>query len=77
MSAVSLWKWLVGIGAFFIFCGFLVWLGGKIGIPLGKLPGDVKVAREKFSIYLPIVTSLAISLVLTIVINLVLWVSRR
>jgi len=37
---------------------------------LGHLPGDVVVQRERFTLYVPIVTSLVVSVVLTILLNL-------
>jgi Protein of unknown function (DUF2905) len=37
---------------------------------LGRLPGDVIVEREGFTLYVPIVTSLLVSIVLTILLNL-------
>jgi hypothetical protein len=37
---------------------------------LGRLPGDVIVERERFTLYVPIVTSLVVSIVLTILLSL-------
>jgi Protein of unknown function (DUF2905) len=37
---------------------------------LGRLPGDVIVERERFTLYVPIVTSLVVSIVLTILLNI-------
>jgi hypothetical protein len=42
-------------------------------LPLGRLPGDIHVVREGFSFHFPIVTCLAISVVLSIL----LWLFRR
>ena len=50
----------------------LIWpLLQKIG--LGRLPGDIVIERESFRLYLPLGTSLLISLVL----SLILWLSGR
>jgi hypothetical protein len=38
---------------------------GKLG--LGHLPGDIVIEREQFRLYLPLVTSLLISVVLSLV----------
>jgi hypothetical protein len=46
------------------------WLS-KLG--LGRLPGDIVVRRENFSFYFPIVTSLLLSAVAT----LIFWLFRR
>ncbi|MBC7224595.1 MAG: DUF2905 domain-containing protein, partial [Anaerolineae bacterium] len=49
--------------------GFLV--VGKVPY-LGRLPGDIRIEREGFSCYFPIVTMLVLSLLLTVVLNVVL-----
>ncbi|HML10628.1 MAG TPA: DUF2905 domain-containing protein [Stellaceae bacterium] len=46
------------------------WLG-RLG--LGRLPGDVVVQRDHFTLYVPIVTCL----VLSVVISVVLWLINR
>lgn len=44
---------------------------GKLG--LGRLPGDIAIEREGFRLYIPIVTSILISLVVTVL----FWLFRR
>ena len=39
----------------------------KLGLPLGRLPGDIVVRREHSTFYFPIVTSLVLSVVLSLV----------
>ena len=60
---------LVIVGLVIAGIGVLVWAG----VPLGRLPGDVVIRREGFTIYLPIATCVLISVVLTIV----SWLLRR
>ncbi|HEV8244719.1 MAG TPA: DUF2905 family protein, partial [Polyangiaceae bacterium] len=50
--------------------GAILLIGGKLG--LGRLPGDIVVERKGFSLYVPIATSVVLSLVLTLVANLLL-----
>jgi hypothetical protein len=52
--------------------GLLLTLGGKIP-GLGRLPGDIVIERGSFRLYLPLATSLLLSLILTGV----LWLLRR
>ena len=52
---------LVGVGIAGI--GVLVMLG----LPLGRLPGDVVFRRGSFTFYFPIVTCIVLSLLLTLV----------
>ncbi|HEU4929934.1 MAG TPA: DUF2905 domain-containing protein [Candidatus Krumholzibacteria bacterium] len=61
------------IGAVLLVVGLLVMFADRVPF-LGKLPGDVVVRKKNFTLYVPIVTSLLLSLVLTLV--LALW-SRR
>ncbi len=60
---------LVGLGLLVAAVGALVWLG----VPLGRLPGDIAIERESFRLYIPITTSLLVSGVLM----LVSWLLRR
>jgi len=41
-----------------------------LGIPLGKLPGDMALKRGNFSFYFPLTTSIIVSIVLTILLAL-------
>lgn len=70
-------KWLFFIGVGFLVVAFLFFLFTKMGIPLGKLPGDLKIKGEKYGIYFPIVTSLVISVILTLLLNLFFWFFRK
>ncbi len=60
-------RFLVTLGFVLILLGLLwPWLG-KLG--LGRLPGDIVVQREGFTLYLPITTSLLVSLVLSLLLS--------
>lgn len=60
---------LMVAGVAIALAGAIVWLGGRIG--LGRLPGDIVIQRDNFTIAIPIITSIVLSVVLTIVLNLV------
>lgn len=64
----SIGKMLIFFGIFMILFGLLFMLAGKIP-HLGKLPGDIAIHTKRFHFYFPIVTSLIISLLLTVIIN--------
>jgi hypothetical protein len=70
---VDVGKILVIVGLSIAVLGGLIWLGGKAGLPLGRLPGDIRVERDNFKFYFPLMTCLLISAVLT----LVAWLLRR
>ncbi len=44
---------------------------------IGKLPGDLSMTRERFSVYLPIATSLVLSILLSLVLYVLSWLFRR
>lgn len=62
---------LITIGIVLLVAGLLWPCIQKLG--LGRLPGDIVVERENFRFYFPIVTSLVISVVL----SLILWWLNR
>jgi len=64
-------KLLVFVGLFIAVLGLLMILLPKVNLPLGNLPGDIKIERENFVFYFPLASSLLISLVLTVVLNLI------
>lgn len=59
-------KTFILIGVIFIFVGGVLFLAGKIPW-LGRLPGDIVIKRENFTFYFPLMTSVAISILLTII----------
>ena len=64
-------KTLIVIGIILVVLGLLLALGGRIPF-LGKLPGDILIKKDGISFYFPIVTFLVLSIVATLIINLVL-----
>ncbi len=77
MDLNSLGKWLVVAGLVVSLAGMLVWLLGKLGVPFGNLPGDIHLERRGFSFNFPVVTCIIVSIVLTEIVNLLLWFFRK
>jgi len=67
MENIARYLMIGGIILFLIGGG--VYLAVKFGIPLGRLPGDIRIEGENGSFYFPITTSILVSVVLTIVLN--------
>ncbi|MDD2689061.1 MAG: DUF2905 domain-containing protein [Candidatus Omnitrophica bacterium] len=66
-------KALIILGIIFIIFGVFVTLFHRIPF-LGKLPGDILVHKKNFTFYFPLVTSILVSILL----SLILWLwSRR
>ena len=72
----NLGKILVIFAVIIAIVGFLLIALGKIPF-FGKLPGDVVIRRGNSTFFFPIATSIIVSIVLTILINLFLWIFRR
>ena len=58
-------KLLVIIGLVIAAVGLLI----MMGLPFGRLPGDVAYRRGNFSFHFPIVTSIILSIILTLLFN--------
>lgn len=69
-------KLLLVIGGGVVLLGLLILVAGRIPF-LGRLPGDIFVRRGSGTFYFPVVTCLIVSIVLTIVVNVVLFLVRR
>ncbi len=67
----TLGRWVFFAGLAVMILGGVLWLVGRFGLPLGRLPGDIFIQREGFSFYFPLTTLILISLVLTVVANLI------
>lgn len=67
----ELGKALAGLGLLLIIVGSAVLLAGRAGLPLGRLPGDVAYKGKHISIYLPLGTSILISIVLSSIFYLI------
>ncbi|PZN06592.1 DUF2905 domain-containing protein [Thermaerobacter sp. FW80] len=66
MSEIGRWLVIMGLGlaAF----GLVLWLAGRVGF--GGLPGDIVIRRGNFTFFFPLASSLVLSLLLTLVLNL-------
>ena len=70
-------RWLVIGGIILIIIGGGVFLAARLGIPLGRLPGDIRLERGSGLFYFPIVTSCLLSILLTIVLNIIIRFFNR
>lgn len=59
---------LLVVGIVLVVVGGLAALG--VRLPFGRLPGDIAIEGERGGIYIPIVTMIVVSLVLTVLLNL-------
>ncbi|MBW8009722.1 MAG: DUF2905 domain-containing protein [Chloroflexi bacterium] len=59
---------IFGVVIFVIGGGF--YLAARLNIPLGRLPGDIRIQRENFTCFFPLTTSIILSILLTIAFKL-------
>lgn len=64
-----------GVGLFAL--GLILLFAGRLGLPIGRLPGDIVFRRDNVTVYAPLVSCLVASVVLTILLNLIFWLLRR
>lgn len=69
----NLGKLLIAAGLALVGLGALVLLSGRLGLGLGRLPGDLVVRGERTTIYFPVVTCVLLSVALSIG----LWLVQR
>jgi hypothetical protein len=65
----ALGKLLILLGVFIILVGVFLLVGEKIPW-LGRLPGDIIIRKKNLTFYFPIVTSILISIILTLLFTL-------
>jgi len=63
---------LIGAGVFLVAAGLVVMAGERMGIHLGRLPGDIRITGKSGGFYFPIVTCIVISVAL----SLISWLFR-
>ncbi len=71
-GGISIGKLLLFIGVGIAFVGLLFIGADKLGLHLGRLPGDIHIKGEKGSFSFPIVTCIVLSVVATLLLNLFL-----
>lgn len=69
-------KYLVLVGAVIFVMGLLLMFAPKIPY-LGKLPGDIHIKRENFELYIPIATSLLLSVTLSGILRLINYLGKK
>jgi hypothetical protein len=69
----DLGRTLVFVGGLLLVLGLVIILAGKVNLSIGRLPGDIVVRGKNSTFYFPLMTSI----VLSVILSLVLWVVNR
>ena len=72
------------LARFLMIAGLLLFLAGAIayvisrsGIPLGRLPGDIRIQGENLTCIIPLASMIIISILLTIILNIAIRFINR
>jgi len=77
MYPFSLARILVFIGLFLAVVGGLLLIAERLGFTWGNLPGDIRVERDNFSCVISLGTSILLSILLTVGLNLLIRFLNR
>ncbi|MCX7738878.1 MAG: DUF2905 domain-containing protein [Hydrogenothermaceae bacterium] len=72
----SIGKLILFVGLIMVTVGLMLILLEKLPFSIGKLLGDIIIKKDKFTFYFPIVTSILISLVISLILLIVSKVMR-
>jgi len=75
MELSQLGRVLVLAGAAALFLGLLLVVADRVPL-VGRLPGDITLSGNGWTVYAPLATSIVLSVLLTVVLSLVAWVRR-
>jgi hypothetical protein len=68
---LSIARVLVILGVILVIAGGLIYLAARLGLPLGRLPGDFRIERNNFTCVIALGTSILLSVILTVVLNII------
>ena len=64
-------RMLAFLGGLLLVVGIVIILAGKVNLPIGRLPGDFVYRGKQTTFYFPLVTSILLSVILSVVLYLV------
>jgi len=67
----DLGRMLVFVGGLLLVVGLILILAGKVNLPIGRLPGDIVYRGKHTTVYFPLVTSIILSVILSLVLYFV------
>jgi hypothetical protein len=67
----DLGRMLVFVGGLLLVFGLILILAGKVNLPIGRLPGDIVYRGKPTTFYFPLMTSIILSIILSLVLYFV------
>jgi hypothetical protein len=68
----NLGRLLVILGLVLVVVGGLIYLTSRLNLPLGHLPGDIRVQTGNITCFFPLATMILLSILLTVGLNLII-----
>lgn len=73
----SFGRWILILGLIIAGIGGVIMLASKIGLPLGRLPGDIRFQSRGITCFFPLASTLLLSILLTVILNLIArWLNK-
>ena len=72
MDMYNFARLFIFLGLTFLAIGGIAYLLIRFGLPLGHLPGDIRIQGQNVTCLIPIVSMILISIVLTVALNIIL-----
>jgi hypothetical protein len=68
---------IIILGIILIIIGAIIFGLSKLNLPLGRLPGDIRVVGQNGTFYFPLASSILVSVVLTVLLNIILRLFKK
>jgi hypothetical protein len=68
---ISLARMLIILGLILVVVGGLIFLLVRVGLPIGRLPGDIRIQTENLTCFFLLATMIILSVLLTIILNVI------
>jgi hypothetical protein len=65
------------LGLIFLVIGGVIFLVERLGVPLGRLPGDIRIQRGNLTCFFPLATTILLSVILTVLLNLIIRLFKK
>ena len=65
------------LGLAFLVSGGVIFIVERLGIPVGRLPGDIRIQRGNLTCFFPLATTILLSVVLTVLLNLIIRLFKK
>ena len=65
------------LGVLFLIIAGVIFLVERLGVPVGRLPGDIRIQRGNLTCFFPLATTILLSIVLTVLLNLIIRLFKK